>query len=103
MLERCLEKEAKNRSGSIGDARVDIQKAFADPDSVFMRPVTTVEPRIRLGTILPWVAAAIAHSFIVEATMVRKLKPAEPHQVMRFTYELPEGQQLNGGLAVFHR
>jgi hypothetical protein len=31
MLERCLGKEARNRYGSISDAKVDIQKALADP------------------------------------------------------------------------
>jgi serine/threonine-protein kinase len=37
-LERCLEKEARNRYGVISDARVDIQKALADPNGVFAQP-----------------------------------------------------------------
>ena len=35
LLERCLEKEPKNRYHDIADVRVDIQKALADPSGVF--------------------------------------------------------------------
>ena len=31
LLERCLEKEARDRYRDIGDVRVDIQKVLADP------------------------------------------------------------------------
>ncbi len=34
LLERCLEKEAKNRYHAIADARVDVQKVLADPAGV---------------------------------------------------------------------
>jgi serine/threonine protein kinase len=104
MLERCLEKESRNRYGVISDARVDIQKALADPGGVFVQPVTGAEPRTRLRTILPWVAALILTA-IIAGVAVWKLKPTpppEPRQVMRFDYELPEGQKINGGLAVSH-
>jgi serine/threonine protein kinase len=53
LLERCLEKKAKNRYGSISDARVDIQKVLADPSGVFVKPVTTEEPQTSMRTILP--------------------------------------------------
>ena len=58
LLERCLEKEAKNRYSDIEDARVDIQKVLADPSGVLVQPVAAAEPRTRLRTILPWIAAA---------------------------------------------
>jgi len=45
LLERCLEKDVRNRYGSIGDARVDIQRALAYPDGVFAGPVTAMHPR----------------------------------------------------------
>ena len=63
LLERCLEKEAKNRCSGIGDARADIQKALADPSGVFAQPVTTVEAKTRLRTILPWVAVSRLRRF----------------------------------------
>ena len=59
LLERCLEKDVKNRYSGIGDARVDIQKALADPSGVLVQPTAGVEPKTRLRTILPWVAAAV--------------------------------------------
>ena len=94
LLERCLEKEAKNRYSGIGDARVDIQKALADSSGVFAQPIAGVETRTRLRTILPWVAAAIVLTAVIAGVAVWKLKPTEPKRVMRFTYELPEGQQF---------
>jgi len=39
VIERCLEKEAKDRYGVISDARLDIQKVLADPSGVFVRPI----------------------------------------------------------------
>jgi serine/threonine-protein kinase len=95
MLDRCLEKEARNRYSSINDARVDIQKALADPRGVLVQPITTVEPRMRLRTMLPWIATALVLGLIIAGVTVWKLKPAEPRQVMRFEYELPEGQQFS--------
>jgi Tol biopolymer transport system component len=95
MLERCLEKEARNRYSSISDARVDIQKALADPNGVLAHPVTSVEPRTRLRAILPWAVAALVLGLIIAGVAVWKLKPSEPRRVMRFTYELPEGQQFS--------
>jgi len=94
LLERCLEKDPKNRYSGIADARVDIQKVLADPSGVLVQPVTVVEPRSRLKTILPWIAAVVILSAITGA-IVWKLKPSEPYQVMRFTYELPKDQQIN--------
>jgi serine/threonine protein kinase len=94
VLERCLEKEAKDRYSGISDARVDIQKALADPSGVFAPSVTTVEPRRKLRTIPLW-AASLALMAIIAGLAVWKLKPSEPRKVMRSAYELPEGQQLN--------
>ena len=94
LLERCLEKEAKNRCSGIGDARADIQKALADPGGLFVQPVTTVEHRTRLRQILPWVAGVAVLAAIIAGVTVWKLKPPEPKRVMRFDYELPAGQQF---------
>ena len=95
LLERCLEKDVKNRYGSIGDARVDIQKALADPSGVLVQPIAGAEPRTRLQTILPWVAAAIVLTAIVAGVAVWKLRPPEPKRVIRFDYEFPASQQFS--------
>jgi serine/threonine-protein kinase len=93
LLERCLEKDAKNRCSGMGDARADIQKALADPNGMFVQPVTGAEPRTRLRTILPWIAAVVILSAITGG-IVWNLRKPEPRQVMRFDYELPEGQEF---------
>jgi Tol biopolymer transport system component len=95
VLERCLEKEAKNRYSGIEDARVDIRKALADPSGVLMQPAAAAKPwkKFRLG--LPWVAAAMAVAVLITGVAVWRLKPTEPHQVMRFENELPKGQQFS--------
>jgi serine/threonine protein kinase len=101
LLEHCLEKEGKNRCSSIGEARLDIQKVLADPGGILVQPVTTAGPRMKLRTIIPWIAAAIVLTAIIAGVVVWKLKPSEPRRVMRFTYELPEEQgDLGVGLAV---
>jgi serine/threonine protein kinase/Tol biopolymer transport system component len=96
LLERCLEKEPGNRYGSIHDARVEIQKVLADPGGMLIQPVTTMEPRKKLRVGLSWVAGALVLGLIIAGVAVWKLKPSEPRQVMRFDYELPEGQQFQG-------
>jgi serine/threonine protein kinase len=95
LLERCLKKEPKNRYSGISDARVDIQEALADPSGVLVQPITALEPRRKLQTILPWIAAAIVLGGIIAGVAVWRLKPPEGRKVMRFTYELPEGQQFS--------
>ena len=95
LLERCLEKESKDRYGDISDARVDIQKALADPDGVIVQPVAEVvqaTPHSRL----PWIAA-VTIGVIVAGMTGWNLGPGlqlEPPPVMRFNHVLPDGQTL---------
>ncbi len=95
LLERCLEKEAKNRYSGVGDARVDIQKALADPNGVFVQPVAAIEPRRRLRIILPWATATLLLGLAIASVTVWKMKPSELRQVIRLEYALPEGQQFS--------
>jgi Tol biopolymer transport system component/predicted Ser/Thr protein kinase len=94
LLERCLKKDPKNRYSGISDARVDIQEALADPEGVLAQPGKAVAPRRKLRTVLPWVAATAILCLIIAAVAVWQLKKPEPRKVMRFTYELPEGQRF---------
>ena len=95
LLERCLEKEAKNRCHDIADVRVDIQKALADPSGVLVHPVAGAETKTKLRTMLPWIAAALILGLIIAGAAVWKFKPAKPLQVMRFDYVLPEDQEFS--------
>ena len=92
LLERCLEKESKDRYGDISDARVDIQRVLADPDGVIVQPATEVVHAQRQN--LPWIAAIVVATLV--ATMVTwNLKPeppSEPKPVGRFPFVLPEDQ-----------
>jgi eukaryotic-like serine/threonine-protein kinase len=91
-LKRCLEKETRNRYGSISDARVDIQEALADPGGVLEQPRAEVArpSRWRLVT---WVACAIVAG--VAIWMLKPTPASEPKRVVRFEYELPASQQFS--------
>jgi serine/threonine protein kinase len=94
VITRCLQKEQKRRYPEIGEAHYEIEMVLSDPSGVFTQPVTAAEPRTRLRTILPWIAASIVLGAIIAGVAVWKLKPAESKQVMRFDYELPEAQEF---------
>ena len=91
LLERCLEKESKDRYGDISDARVDIQKVLADPEGVIVQPVADVvqaSPR----PILRWIAVTAVISIIVGGVVVWSLigrAPDESRPLARFTIETP--------------
>jgi eukaryotic-like serine/threonine-protein kinase len=95
LLERCLEKESKNRYHDIADVRVDIQKALANPSGVFMMPVSAAKPRKQVRLSLPWVATVFVLGLIIAGLAVWKLKPSEPRRVIRLDHVLPEDQQFN--------
>jgi serine/threonine protein kinase len=97
LLERCLKKESKNRYSGISDARVEIQEVLADPSGVFVQPITAVKPRRKVRVGLPWIVAALVLGAIIAGVAiwyVKPIPPAEPRQVTRFYYELPEAQQF---------
>ena len=95
LLERCLEKESKDRYGDISDARVDIQKVLADPDGVIVQPLA--EPvQLAPQSKLPWVGAMIAFVMIT-AVAVWNLKPEPPDAVVRLSHPLGEESFTRGG------
>jgi serine/threonine protein kinase len=96
VITRCLQKDLKRRYHDIADAQFEIEQALADPGGVLVQPVTAAESRTRLRTILPWAAATLVLGLIIAGLAVWNLRKPEPRQVMRFEYELPEGQQLTG-------
>ena len=100
LLKRCLQKESRNRYHDIADIRLDLQEVLAGPSGVLVQPITGVEPRNSLRKILPWIAAVLVLGLIIAGVAVWNLRKPEPKRVMRFTYDLPEGQQLVSWLAV---
>jgi serine/threonine-protein kinase len=95
LLERCLEKDPKDRYSGINDARVDIKRVLADPSGVLVLPVQVLEPKSRLRLFFPWTAAALLLGLIVAGVAVWKLREPEPNDTMRFEYDLPDNQQYN--------
>jgi hypothetical protein len=77
---------------------VDIQEVLADPSGVVAQPVTTVQPHMKLRTLLPWVAAAIVLAAIITGVAVWRLKPSEPRQIVRFYYELQKDQEFSNAI-----
>jgi len=90
LLERCLEKAARDRYQGVGDARIDIQKALADPGGVLVQPTVEVVQASPQSKI-PWIAT-IALVAIVAVFAAWNLKPEAPGPVSRFSHVLPEGQ-----------
>jgi eukaryotic-like serine/threonine-protein kinase len=95
VITRCLQKDLKRRYHDIADSRYEIEQALADPSGVLIQQVTTVEPRRKLGMVLPWIAAAIVLGSIITGVAVWNLRKPESRQVVRFDYNLPEGQQFS--------
>ena len=95
LLERCLEKESKDRYGDASDARVDVQKVLADPDGVTVAPVADIiqsPPRPMLG----WIALSVVLTALVAGVSAWNLRPAEPRAVTRFAVEVPGLMPPNG-------
>ena len=86
LLERCLEKDKASRYHSIADARVDLQRAIADPKGA----ATTVR-RTRASHSMPWywVAAVAALSAIAGIAVWGQRAPRDV-AVRRFSDVLPQ-------------
>ncbi len=96
LLERCLEKEARDRYQGIADARVEIQRVLADPNGVLTQPVAGVV-QVSTRSRLPWVAALVAATASIAGFAAWNLRLEvidAPRPVSRFSYVLPEGQQF---------
>ena len=92
LLERCLEKDAKDRCQGIAEARADIQKAMADPEGLKMRqaPAIAAAPS---PVKLPW-AVAVLLGVLLVAGAVWTVRQDGPDPITRFSHVLPEGQQF---------
>jgi len=93
-ITRCLQKDLRRRYQGVADASYEIGQALATPGGVLTQPVMTAEPRKRLRLILPWIAATAILGVIIRRLVVWKFRPAEPHDVIRSEYSLPDSQQF---------
>ena len=76
LLERCLEKNVRNRYQGIGDARMDVQQVLADPRGglVTHAPVAQRAPR----RLWPWLAVTAVLTAIVVGISAWMLQPSAP-------------------------
>ncbi len=98
LLERCLKKEVRDRYGTIGDARVDIQEVLADPNGLFALPDTSLKTHEGNRTSLFRVAVTVIMTAAIVGAMVWKLRTPSPPEIVSFRYELPAGQKLTYSL-----
>jgi serine/threonine protein kinase len=88
VLERCLEKRAKDRYSGISDARVDIQKALADPSGILVQPISVAESRMKWRTNLSWIAAIVLVAIITGIAFWLLWSTSPEPRITRFEVEL---------------
>jgi eukaryotic-like serine/threonine-protein kinase len=85
LLRRCLQKDRKRRLQSVGDARLEIDEAKAEPAA---RPIGAISVS-RRHSWLPWiVVAALAPLALAQALWPRRT-PAAPAREVRFEVATP--------------
>jgi serine/threonine-protein kinase len=94
MLERCLEKNVRNRYQGIGDARVDVQQVLDHPGSDARQGVTPRSTRSRELT--AGIAAAAVVVSIITALVLWTRGPAQTRVAARLTHVLPLDQTWGG-------
>ena len=93
LLERCLEKQAKTRLSNILDARIEVERALAEPGVGLTQPIPKAATETPKPSVLPWVAALVL-GMVVAGLAVWYLRTPEPSPVTRFYYVLPEDQRF---------
>ena len=94
MLERCLQKDPKDRYSGIGDARFDVQKVFGDPGGVEVRGGGIVTNQMGFRSRFMWIAIIIL-ALVVGGLTVLYLKHPEKPQVVRSYWDLPTDQDFS--------
>ena len=96
LLQRCLQKDPKQRLRDIGDARISMDEVLSGaPDPSLAGAAGISAPLWR--RVLPWAAAALLLGGAITGFAIWNLKPSPPPQpVTRTVINLPPGQQLAG-------
>ncbi len=100
LLERCLEKVARNRWHDIADVRIDLEKIQEDPDGSSVAPQAV--PQRLSGSILTWALAAFLLGATLTAIAAWSLPPEsamEPRTV-RFSFGVQASQALQSGWGI---
>ena len=101
IVERCLQKDPRQRWQAIGDVRVEIEALLADPRGVLAAEDQRTAPRPLWKRAIPVLAAVLLS--LITGVMVWRFKPSVPLTVTRFIVPLGEGQGFFGsriGIAI---
>jgi len=93
-LRRCLEKNRKGRWHCVGDARAELESIAAAPKGADVVAQPSTERRPLWKRAIPVLAAASLVGAIT-GFAVWTLKPSVPRAVARFSFFLPDKQQLS--------
>jgi serine/threonine-protein kinase len=91
LLRRCLQKDHTRRLRDIGDARIEIEEALAQPVATTVAPTGAGQPR-RSSRALPWGLAALATVVAVSAIWIRRPASSQAPTIRRFAVSLPMTQ-----------
>ena len=100
ILTQCLKKDLKDRYRDIGDVKLELEKANADPSGLVAQPVSIEQPLAKPRQIFPWIVLTAILCIIIAGLVAWHLKPYEPGPVTRFYHELDTDQELNTPLAL---
>ena len=87
LLERCLEKNSAQRYHTIADARVDLQKAMADPEGS-SAPAARQAKRFQFHGC--WAAALVAVVAAIVGATMWSMSPERDLSLVRFRDVLPQ-------------
>jgi hypothetical protein len=93
VLERCLEKRRRDRFAGISDARVEMEKALADPRGLLAKPAAESPETGRRRRVRFAAAAlgAVLVAALATGLSVWHLRPSPPAPLMHFVDELQQG------------
>ena len=96
LLRRCLQKDARQRLHDIGDARLDIEEALAEPDAGEQDAAPSADSRAMRSTW--WMLPAAVAAGIVAASITWKMLMAPagpPGSSPRLTVNMPPGISMH--------
>jgi serine/threonine-protein kinase len=96
LLERCLEKDPRDRHQGMAEARVEIRKVLTDPAGPTVTTTAAaggVAPASRLPS-LPVVAAALLFSTLLAGVLGWALRQPGPAPITRFAFNPPADQAI---------
>jgi serine/threonine-protein kinase len=99
LLQRCLQKDPKQRLRDIGDARISLDEVLAGaPDLALAGTPQRVSPKWR--RVLPWAIGllAVAATGIAVWNLKSSSPPTGSQAITRLAVTLPSGQDILGGV-----